>query len=69
MKVSHRLTYKFDVSARELKLIRRALELEGPNGSELARQMTEQVKRSTEDLRTHFETLLEVIRKEPDANE
>lgn len=64
MQVNHKLTYKFEVSARDLKLIRRALENEGPQGSELARILTKQVQRSLEDLRVHFESMINLEIKE-----
>jgi hypothetical protein len=61
MNVSHKLTYTFQVSARELKMIRRALELEGnAEFKELAETLTKQVQRSLDDLKTHFETLLKI---------
>lgn len=63
MIISHKLTYKFTVTARELKLIRRSLEKEGGQGSELARQLTAQLKNSLADLKQHWETIVEVESK------
>ena len=52
------LIYKFTVSSRELKVIRRALEAFGGPGSDLARQITEKIEKSQNEIKMRFQTAL-----------
>lgn len=64
MNITAKLTYRFELSARELNLIRRALEkMENPDASDLARRITNQANKGNETIRAHFESILTVEAK------
>lgn len=70
MDIVAKLTYRIEITARELNLIRRALEqMKNKDGSKLAQELTKRANMGNEMIRRHFESLLEISSKSGDQDE
>lgn len=65
MNISSKLTYRFEITAREFSLIRRGLEALGPAGSELVRRLIDQQKAANETILRHMQVSITL---ETDSN-